>query len=144
MGALQIARLHDASRGVDLPCFILGTTNPFFIKSLEHWPNAIWLTPSVGFTASSVASQTVQTSDASPVAAGSPKPAASSASSASPQADRVRPKVAVVFCFRYRRCYALMSRFSMSSGDSCDLLAMYCTTRAWSRVHRAHLFGVSL
>jgi hypothetical protein len=121
----------------------LGTTNPFFIKSLEHWPNAIWLTPSLGFTASSVTSKTVQHSESSPVAAGTPKAVAGTTAS---QADRIRPKAPrcsgsfLVVCLARVQVIICV----VLTGDSPDIIAVYCPPGAWSGIHCENLFGLSL
>ncbi|GBG33705.1 Protein DENND6A [Hondaea fermentalgiana] len=38
---MQISRKHDETRGQDMPPTVLGVTNPYFLKTLEYWPNVI-------------------------------------------------------------------------------------------------------
>ncbi len=78
---VQIVSVHERCRGAGMPCYILGTTNPFFIKSLEFWPNAIWLTPPVA---------------APPVlgdGSSSPSAAAASIKPQILQPDRIKPRI---------------------------------------------------
>jgi len=38
---MEICRKHDQKKGSGLDPVILGVTNPYFLKSLEYWPNVI-------------------------------------------------------------------------------------------------------
>ncbi|EQC41650.1 hypothetical protein SDRG_01608 [Saprolegnia diclina VS20] len=37
----SIAAVHDTTKCVNFPTTVLGTTNPFFLKALRFWPNAV-------------------------------------------------------------------------------------------------------
>ncbi|KDO34569.1 hypothetical protein SPRG_00632 [Saprolegnia parasitica CBS 223.65] len=37
----SIAAVHDATKCLNFPTTVLGTTNPFFLKALRFWPNAV-------------------------------------------------------------------------------------------------------
>jgi hypothetical protein len=38
---MEISKRHDEMRGANVPSCVLGVTNPYFLKSLEYWPNVI-------------------------------------------------------------------------------------------------------
>ncbi|OQR91100.1 hypothetical protein ACHHYP_04973 [Achlya hypogyna] len=37
----SMAQVHDTTKCVNFPTTVLGTTNPFFLKALRYWPNAV-------------------------------------------------------------------------------------------------------
>lgn len=44
----SISDFHQKKRGLDFPPLVLGTTDPFFPKSLEFFPNALYLPEGLG------------------------------------------------------------------------------------------------
>ena len=44
---MHISRCHDQLRGQDMPSYVLGVTNPYFLKSFEFWPNVLSMGGSV-------------------------------------------------------------------------------------------------
>uniref|UniRef100_A0A7S2SJA1 UDENN domain-containing protein n=1 Tax=Mucochytrium quahogii TaxID=96639 RepID=A0A7S2SJA1_9STRA len=38
---MEVSRKHDELQGQNMPSVVLGVTNPYFLKTLEFWPNVI-------------------------------------------------------------------------------------------------------